>query len=319
MKSYLLKRLLYSLLTLWLVSLFIFAIARILPGDPVQGVLMASHMGIADNNLIEGLRAKFGIDQPLPIQYLVWVKNFIIGDFGVSIASGEKVFEMFMKRLPVTLELFMGSAIWSMLIGFSCGIISAVRRNSFLDHLLTVGAVLGLSIPVFWEGIVLIYLLSVMTHILPPSGYVPFTESITGNLLAMAMPTFIMGTQGAGLIARYVRSSLLSVLGQDFIRTAYAKGLSERQVLIRHALKPAMIPVTTVAGLTFGYVTAGSFIVEYMFAIPGLGRMGVNAIFANDFPVIQATLFIVAINILAVNFLVDVLYGYLDPRVKVRS
>ncbi len=319
MKRYILKRLLYSLLTLWLTSMLIFAIARILPGDPVQGVVMASHMGAVDNNVIEGIRAQFGLNQPLTVQYLIWVKNFISGDWGVSIASGEKVFDMFMKRLPITFELFVCSVLWSMLIGFPCGIISAVKHGDFIDRLLSAGAVLGLSLPVFWEGIILIYLFSVMLHILPPSGFVPFSDSIKGNLLSIAMPTFIMGTQGAGLIARYVRSSLLEVLGQDFIRTAYAKGYSEIEVLLRHALKPALLPVATVAGLTWGYVTAGSFIVEYMFAIPGLGRMGVNAIFSNDFPVIQATLIIVAINILAVNLLVDLQYGYLDPRIRVQS
>jgi peptide/nickel transport system permease protein len=319
MKRYILKRLLYALLTLWLTSMLIFAIARILPGDPVQGVLMASHMGAVDSNVIEGIRAQFGLNQPLIVQYLIWVKNFITGDWGVSIASGEKVFDMFMKRLPITFELFVCSVLWSMLIGFPCGIISAVKRGGFIDRLLSAGAVLGLSLPVFWEGIILIYLFSVMLHILPPSGFVPFSDSIKGNLLSIAMPSFIMGTQGAGLISRYVRSSLLEVLGQDFIRTAYAKGYNEIEVLLRHALKPALLPVATVTGMTWGYVTAGSFIVEYMFAIPGLGRMGVNAIFSSDFPVIQATLIIVAINILAVNLLVDLQYGYLDPRIRVQS
>ena len=149
---------------------------------------------------------------------------------------------------------------------------------------MTTGAIIGISIPVFWEGIVMIYLFAVVTHILPPSGYVPFSENAWKNLLSVAMPTFIMGTHGAGIISSYVRSSLLEVLGQDYIRTAYAKGLRERAVLIRHALKPSLIPVVTVIGLAWGYVVAGSFIVEYMFAIPGLGRMGVNAIFPVIFP-----------------------------------
>jgi peptide/nickel transport system permease protein len=247
------------------------------------------------------------------------MKNFIQGDWGVSIATGEQVLPMFMHRLPVTLELFAGSVFWAFIIGFPCGIISALRRNSWLDVSLTTGAIIGVSIPVFWEGIVMIYLFAVIMHIFPPSGFVPLSESISGNLLCVAMPTFIMGTQGAGLLSRYVRSSLLEVLGQDYIRTAYAKGLQERAVIISHAIKPAMIPVVTVIGLAWGYVVAGSFIVEYMFAIPGLGRMGVNAIFANDFPVIQATLIMVAINILVVNLIVDLLYAYLDPRVRVQQ
>lgn len=225
---------------------------------------------------------------------------------------------MFLQRLPITLELFAGFVFWSAIIGFPFGIISALRRNTWLDASLTTGAVIGISIPVFWQAIVMIYLFAVVTHIFPPSGYVPFSENAWKNLLSVAMPTFILGTHSAGLISRYVRSSLLEVLGQDYIRTAYAKGLRERAVLVRHAIKPSLIPVVTVLGLEWGYMVAGSFIVEYMFAIPGLGRMCMNAIVAFDFPVIQATLILVAINIILVNFMVDLLYGYLDPRVRVQ-
>lgn len=318
MKQYILKRVLYSLLILFFVSILIFALGRVLPGDPVQAALMATGMGPVNAEVIGDLKAQFGLDKPLHVQYLIWVENFIKGDWGTSIASGEKVLPMFMHRLPITLELFAGSIFWSFIIGFPFGILSALKRNSWLDVSLTTGAIVGVSIPVFWEAIILIYLFAVILHILPPSGYVPFSESPWGNLLSIAMPTFVMGTHGAGLFARFVRSSLLEVLGQDYIRTAYAKGLSRAAVVMRHAVKPSLIPVTTVVGLAWGYVVAGSFIVEYMFAIPGLGRMGVNAIFANDFPVIQATLVMVALNVLIVNLGVDLLYGLLDPRVRVQ-
>lgn len=318
MKQYIFKRVLYSLLILFFVSILIFALGRVLPGDPVQAALMATGMGPVNAEVIGDLKAQFGLDKPLHVQYLIWVENFIRGDWGTSIASGEKVLPMFMHRLPVTLELFAGSIFWSFIIGFPFGILSALKRNSWLDVSLTTGAIVGVSIPVFWEAIILIYLFAVILHILPPSGYVPFSESPWDNLLSIAMPTFVMGTHGAGLFARFVRSSLLEVLGQDYIRTAYAKGLSRAAVVMRHAVKPSLIPVTTVVGLAWGYVVAGSFIVEYMFAIPGLGRMGVNAIFANDFPVIQATLVMVALNVLIVNLGVDLLYGLLDPRVRVQ-
>lgn len=318
MKQYILKRVLYSLLILFFVSILIFALGRVLPGDPVQAALMATGMGPVNAEVIGDLKAQFGLDKPLHVQYLIWVENFIKGDWGTSIASGEKVLPMFMHRLPITLELFAGSIFWSFIIGFPFGILSALKRNSWLDVSLTTGAIVGVSIPVFWEAIILIYLFAVILHILPPSGYVPFSESPWDNLLSIAMPTFVMGTHGAGLFARFVRSSLLEVLGQDYIRTAYAKGLSRAAVVMRHAVKPSLIPVTTVVGLAWGYVVAGSFIVEYMFAIPGLGRMGVNAIFANDFPVIQATLVMVALNVLIVNLGVDLLYGLLDPRVRVQ-
>ncbi|HVN71435.1 MAG TPA: ABC transporter permease [Desulfomonilia bacterium] len=318
MRQYILKRALYSVLILFFVSLLIFGLGRVLPGDPIQNALMTSRMGPVNAEVIQDMKAQFGLDKPLHVQYFVWIMNFIQGEWGTSIATGERVLPMFLHRLPITLELFAGSVLWSCIIGFPLGIISALRRNSWLDTSLTTGAIIGVSIPVFWEGIVMIYLFAVILHIFPPSGYVPFSESVKGNLLSVAMPTFIMGTQGAGLLSRYIRSSLLEVLGQDYIRTAYAKGLRVKAVILRHAMKPAMIPVVTVFGLAWGYVVAGSFIVEYMFAIPGLGRMGVNAVFSNDFPVIQATLIMVAVNILVVNLIVDLLYGYLDPRVRVQ-
>lgn len=316
MRRYIAERLVYTGLLLFMVSILIFALARLLPGDPIQAAAMING-DLADAQIIQDLRISFGLDKPLYVQYGIWLKNFIAGDWGVSIGSGEKVREMFFSRLPVTLELFAGSVIWSVIIGFPMGVIAVLRRNTWLDATLTTMAISGVSIPVFWEGIVLIYLFAVTFHLLPPSGFVPFSESPTENLLSVIMPTFVMGTQGAGLFARYVRSSLLDVLGQDYIRTARAKGLTEKAILITHAARPAMIPVVTVVGLAWSYVVAGSFLVEYIFAIPGLGRMGVDAVFARDFPVIQATLIMVALNVLIVNLIVDLLYGYLDPRIRV--
>lgn len=316
MKQFILKRVFYSLLILFLVSIMIFFLGR--ANDPVQNASISTRMGMIDKEVIDALKAQFGLDKPLYLQYWLWIKNFIAGDWGTSIVYREDVRQMFLQRLPITLELFAGFVFWSAIIGFPFGIISALRRNTWLDASLTTGAVIGISIPVFWQAIVMIYLFAVVTHIFPPSGYVPFSENAWKNLLSVAMPTFILGTHSAGLISRYVRSSLLEVLGQDYIRTAYAKGLRERAVLVRHAIKPSLIPVVTVLGLEWGYMVAGSFIVEYMFAIPGLGRMCMNAIVAFDFPVIQATLILVAINIILVNFMVDLLYGYLDPRVRVQ-
>lgn len=316
MRRYIAERLVYTGLLLFMVSILIFALARLLPGDPIQAAAMING-DLADALIIQDLRISFGLDKPLYVQYGIWLKNFIAGDWGVSIGSGENVREMFFSRLPVTLELFAGSVIWSVIIGFPMGVVAVLRRNTWLDATLTTMAISGVSIPVFWLGIVLIYLFAVTLHLLPPSGFVPFSESPMENLLSVIMPTFVMGTQGAGLFARYVRSSLLDVLGQDYIRTARAKGLTEKAILITHAARPAMIPVVTVVGLAWSYVVAGSFLVEYIFAIPGLGRMGVDAVFARDFPVIQATLIMVALNVLIVNLIVDLLYGYLDPRIRV--
>jgi peptide/nickel transport system permease protein len=316
MKRYIASRLLYTILILFFVSILIFSLSRLLPGDPIQAAALIN-TDLANPEIMNDLRAKFGLDKPYHQQYLIWLVDFSKGEWGNSLGSGEDVLEMFLRRLPITLELFIGAVFWSFLIGFPLGIIAALRRNSWLDACLTTTSIIGVSIPVFWEGIVFIYLFAVILPIFPPAGYVHFSESIWGNLLSVAMPTFVMGTQTAGLLARYVRSSLLEVLGQDFIRTARAKGLREKAMLIRHAARPALLPVVTVIGLSWGYMVAGSFLVEYMFAIPGLGRMGVEAVFARDFPVIQATLIIVALNVMMANLTVDLTYGYLDPRVRI--
>ncbi|MBW1801421.1 MAG: ABC transporter permease [Deltaproteobacteria bacterium] len=318
MRNYIIRRLLYSLVILFLVSILIFVMVRLLPGDPIEAAAM-QNSDLADKSIIADLREHFGLNRPVHIQYLIWLRDFFRGEWGKSLGSGELVMDMFLKRLPVTIELFLGAMFWSFIIGFPVGIISALKRNSALDASLTTSAIIGVSIPAFWEGIVFIYIFAVILRILPPSGYVPFWENPWENIRSVIMPTFIMGTQTAGLLARYVRSSLLEVLGQDFIRTARAKGLRERAVIAGHAFKPAMIPVTTVIGLSWSYLVAGSFIVEFMFAIPGLGRMGVEAVFARDFPVLQAVLIIVALNVLLVNLAVDLIYGYLDPRVRLQK
>jgi peptide/nickel transport system permease protein len=310
-------RLAHSLLILALVIVLVFVIARIIPGDAIMAA-MAGSVDLHDATVVARVRQQFGLDQPILVQFAVWIQQFARGDWGTSIGTGEKVLDMFLRRLPITLELFFGASLWSFAIGIPVGIVGALKRNSTLDVLLTTGTMIGVSIPAFWEAIVLIYLLAVVFPILPPSGYVPFADDPLLNLKAMVLPTFVLGTHAAGLLARFVRSSLLEVLGQDFIRTARAKGLSEAAVVAKHAIKPGMIPVVTVIGLYWGGMLAGAFFVEVVFAIPGLGRMSVEAIFQKDFPVMQATLIVVALNVLLANLLVDILYGYLDPRVRVR-
>jgi peptide/nickel transport system permease protein len=310
-------RLLHALVILALVTVLAFVIAQLIPGDAILAAMGAS-ADASDAATVAKVRAQYGLDQPILVQFGDWLSRFVVGDWGTSIGGGEKVYDMFMSRLPATLELFVGATLWSFAIGIPVGIVGALKRNSAVDIALTTGTMIGVSIPSFWEGIMLIYLLAVLLPIVPPSGYVPFSEDPLQNLRLMLLPTFVLGTHSAGLLARYVRSSLLEVLGQDYIRTARAKGFSARAVVVLHALKPAMIPIVTVIGLSWGHMLGGAFIVEVIFAIPGLGRMGVDAIFWKDFPVIQATLVAVALNVLLVNLLVDILYGYLDPRVRIR-
>jgi peptide/nickel transport system permease protein len=316
MGKYIGIRLAHALVILAIVIVLVFVIARLIPGDAIMAA-MAGNVDLHDAAVVAQVRHQFGLDEPILVQFAVWIGHFVQGDWGTSIGTGEKVLDMFLRRLPITLELFVGASLWSLAIGIPAGIIGALKRNSAVDIFVTSGAIIGVSIPTFWEAIVLIYLLAVLVPIFPPSGYVPFSENPLLNLRAMVLPTFVLGTHSGGLLARYVRSSLLEVLGQDYIRTARAKGFSEAAVVAKHALKPGMIPVVTVIGLSWGGLLAGAFFVEVIFAIPGLGRMSVEAIFQKDFPVMQATLIVVSINVLLVNLLVDILYGYLDPRVRV--
>lgn len=318
MARYILLRLAHALVVLAIVTVLVFVIARLLPGDAVMAAMSGS-VDMHDPAVVARVRHEFGLDQPPYLQFFVWLSNFLRGDWGTSLGTGQRVLDMFLQRLPITLELFGWATVWSFAIGIPVGIVSAVKRGSPLDLALTTGALLGVSIPAFWEAIVLIYVLAVMLPLFPPSGYVPVSESAWLNVKAMVLPSFVLGTHSAGLLARFVRSSLLDVLSQDFIRTARAKGLSERAVVVVHAIKPAMIPVVTVVGLSWGGMLAGAFFVEVIFAIPGLGRMSVDAIFQKDFPVLQAMLIAISVNILVINLLVDILYGYLDPRVRVRS
>ncbi len=316
MRRYVARRLLYALVVLAIVTVLVFIMVRLIPGDPIRAA-MQQNVDLSDRRIVDEVRARYGLDRPIPVQFAIWLRDFVTGDWGKSLQTGEPVFEMFWRRLPITLELFLGATAWAWAIGFPFGLLGALRRNSWLDAGLTSVAIAGVSIPTFWEGIVLIYLFAVLFHVLPPSGFVPFMEDPWLNVKSVLMPTFVMGTHSAGFLARYVRSSLLEVLKQDYIQTARAKGLPERIVIRKHTAKPAAIPVVTVIGLAWGHFMAGSFLVEYVFAVPGLGRMGVDAIFAKDFPVIQATLMAVAVNVLLANLAVDLLYGYLDPRIRV--
>jgi len=318
MGKYIGIRLAHALVILAIVVVLVFVIAQLIPGDAIMAA-MAGSVDLHDPEVVARVRHQFGLDQPIVVQFAVWIGHFARGDWGTSIGTGEKVLDMFLRRLPITLELFIGATLWSVAIGIPAGIIGALKRNSATDVFVTTGAIVGVSIPAFWEAIVLIYLLAVLVPVFPPSGYVPFSEDPLLNLRAMVLPTFVLGTHSGGLLARYVRSSLLEVLGQDYIRTARAKGFSEAAVVVKHALKPGMIPVVTVIGLSWGGLLAGAFFIEVIFAMPGLGRMSVEAIFQKDFPVIQATLIVVSLNVLLVNLLVDVLYGYLDPRIRVRG
>ncbi len=309
-------RLGHALVVLVIVVVLTFLITHIIPGDALLARMGGQNFNESSAEAVALLKAQYGLDKPLHVQFFVWITDFLAGNWQESIAYGQDVMEMFLDRCTVTLQLFFWATLWQFLIGIPAGIFGALKRNSLTDMFLTTGALIGVSMPVFWQAIMMIYLLAVLLPIFPPSGFVPFAEDPMGNIISMAMPGFVLGTSAAGSLARYVRSSLLEVMSQDYIRTARAKGLAERSVIILHALKPSMIPVVTVVGLGWAVMISGSFFVENIFALPGIGRMLLMATFEQDFPVIQALLVVISINVLVVNFLVDILYAYLDPRVR---
>ncbi len=318
MGSLLLARAAQAALVLCIVVVLAFAGVHLIPGDALLAAIGETGHEV-DARSLEAVRQAYGMDGPVTTQFWRWLSHFVQGDWGRSIGTGQRVTEMFLQRLPVTLELFVGGTFWAFAIGIPVGTISALRQGSRLDRVLSAAAMIGVSVPTFWAGILMIYVFAVWLPWLPPSGYTPFGTDLALNLQSMLMPTFILGVHSAGLLARYVRSSLLDNLRQDYVRTARSKGLSEREVITRHAIKPSLLPIVTVVGLSWGHMLAGAFFVEVIFALPGLGRMGLEAVFAKDFPIIQALLVVVSLNVLAMNFLVDAAYALLDPRVRLAA
>lgn len=317
MLQFVVYRGLHAAVVLCIVVVVAFAAVQLMPGDALLAAIEATGE-VADSRGLEAVRKLYGQDGTAWEQFWRWLGKFVRGDWGLSLGSGQAVLDMFIQRAPVTLELFFGGLLWALAIGVPVGMICAFKRGTRLDTWLSGGSLVGIALPPTFEALALIYLFAVIFKILPPSGYVPFREDPWGNIQSMILPTFVIGSHLAGVLARYVRSSLLDNLRQDFIRTARSKGLSEVEILFRHAVKPSMIPIVTVLGFTFGGMLAGAFIIEVIFALPGVGRMAVNAIFEKDFPVIQAVLVVTAINVLVVNFLVDIAYAVLDPRIRIR-
>ncbi len=304
MQTYILKRLLQAIPVLFIVTLIVFSLLHFLPGCPAANILGEEATGAQ----IERLRETMGLNRPIYIQYLEWVGGILRGDFGTSLRDGREVFPTLMRRLPATLHLVLASLFISTLIGIPVGVISAVRQNSLLDSFSRVFALLGVSIPNFWLGLMLILLFSYHLGWLPASG--------RGTLAHLIMPSIALGTASAGLITRLTRSSMLEVIRTDFIRTARSKGLIERRVIYGHALKNALLPVTTIVGLQMGYRLGGSLITEAVFAYPGIGHFTYERLLARDMPVVMGNLFLFALMFILINLLTDITYGFLDPRIR---
>lgn len=312
MTRYIAYRLLLTFPVLFLVSVIVFALMNLIPGDPA--LVMAGLE--ADKEAVEALRRQMGLDRPMIVRYGIWLTHILRGDLGKSVRDGRPVLDVLLLKLPTTIELAAVALAISWTIAIPAGILAAWRRRSVIDYTATTLALAGISIPNFWLGIMLIYLFAVNLRWLPPSGYVePWIDPV-GNIKMMIMPATVMGTAQAALVMRLLRSSMLEVLGTEYIRTAHAKGLSDRLVLLRHALKNAMIPVVTVMGLQLAGLLGGAVITETIFAVPGIGRLAVEAILTRDYPMVQGVVLFSAVAIVFVNFTVDVIYPLIDPRIR---
>ena len=314
MQAYVLKRTLSVVPSLLGICVLVFLLLRLIPGDVVDQMLGAQ------NTITEGqrqsLRHFFGLDQPLPLQFWDWIRHIAVGDLGASFRTATPVTELILSRMPVTLELTLFSMLIGSAIGLSTGVVAAVWRNSPLDDGARVVSLFGLSIPEFWQGTMLLLITSLWLHWIPPVDYVAPWENPLRNLLTMLLPAVSLGTVLAANVTRMTRSAMLDVLSRDYVRTARAKGLVERTVMLRHALKNALIPVITVSGLQVGYLLGGAVIVEQVFTLPGIGRLLLDSIYGRDYPVVQGTVLVVAVAFVLVNLIVDLLYAVLDPRIS---
>ncbi len=315
MAAFLIRRLVHAIPILFLVSLIVFLLLRWLPGDPAQLILGQE----ATPEALAALRTKLGLDRPLPVQYVTWLAGVVRGDLGVSLITNQPVLQVILSKLPPTVELAVGAFTFSLLVAIPAGIISATRRGSAADYAATMFAFAGLSIPNFWLGIMLLLFFAVQLKWLPASGYVPLWQDPAQNLKVMILPILATGMREAAIVTRQMRSSLLETLGQDYIRTAWAKGLRERAVLFGHAFKNGLIPIITVGGLQIAGLLGGLVITEQVFSIPGFGRLIVDSIFNRDFTMVQGAVLVAAVIVVLVNILVDVLYAFIDPRIKLAA
>jgi len=313
MQAYVIRRLLQAVPVIILVTLMVFLLLH-LTSDPIA--LMTSGGEALDPQQREALRKELGLDKPILVQYGVWLGKVVQGDFGRSLKTQRLVIDELKVRLPVTAELGVISWLFSVVIAIPAGVISATRRGSKMDLTATVATMAGVAIPSFWLGIMLILLFSVQVRWLPAFGFVSFFSNPVEGFRHLVLPAFSLGLGAAALNMRQTRSAMLEVLSQDYIRTARAKGLHERTVVWLHAFKNASLPVVTLMGLQIGRLLGGAVIIERLFAIPGMGRLMVDSIFFADFPVVQACVLIVALCVVLANLATDLLYAYLDPRIR---
>jgi peptide/nickel transport system permease protein len=312
MLRYITFRLGRALVVLFLISVFVFMMTRLIPGDPAALMLGRG----ASPEAIASLRAAMGLDRPAYTQYFAWIGNALTGDLGTSMRLKTPVVDMVLERYPRTLSFVVAGSLISIAFSLTLGVLTAVRHNSTFDLLVTSGALLGVSIPGFWLGILLILVFSVQLGWLPTSGYASPAEGLGEYLKHLAMPGFTLGIAVGAIMTRFVRASLVEVLYQNYITTAKGKGLGQTLLLFRHAIPNMLIPVVTVFGIQMGYMLGGSVIIEEVFAYPGIGQLVVDSIFRRDYPLVQAAVLAYAITFIIVNLITDIAYGLLDPRVR---
>jgi len=312
MATYLLKRFFILLLTLIIVSIVIFAVLMVIPSDPAQ-IILGIH---ATPETLQTLRHQLGLDRPVTVQYLGYMKNLVMGDLGRSITYDVPISSLIFSRLQVTVPLAVLSMIFAILISIPMGIYSSLHRNRVGDYGIMVFSQIGLAVPAFWAGILLILLFAVTLHWLPAGGFQPWQVDPMRTLSSLFLPALSLGLVRAAVLTRMTRSSMLEVLGEDYIRTARSKGLPQRMVVYKHAFRNAIIPVVTIVGLQAGDLLAGAIIIEMVFHLPGVGRLVFEAIGQRDLPVIQGVVLLIAMMIVVINFVIDIAYRYLDPRIR---
>jgi peptide/nickel transport system permease protein len=316
MMAFIVKRLIISLVVLLLVTVAVFAVMHLLPTDPILIYIAKNDMSAMSSGQIEALRHQFGLDQSVPVQYVNWLGGLVTGNMGKSIFYGEDVSAMLALRLPITIHLGLLTFIISAIFGIFLGVISAVKRGKWIDSVVTVTANLGITAPSFWVAILMIYVFSYKLSILPVYGYTSPFQDFWKSTQQVIMPVFCLALVPMATLARQTRSSMLEVIRQDYIRTAWSKGLSQSIIILRHSLKNAFIPVVTILGVQVRNIFGGAVIIETIFNIPGLGRMMVEALRQQDYQVVQAGVVVVGVVVLFSNMLVDISYGWFDPRIQ---
>ena len=315
MSRYIVRRVLNAIPVLLFVSILVFALTNVMSGDPVEAISGGSE-GSLSPQAIQQLREELGLNHSLPVQYLNWLKDAVRGDLGKSINTHRPVTEAIKDRLPTTLQLALVAWFIGVSISIPLGIVAGVKRNTWVDHVATLIALGGVAMPAFWMGLMLILVFGVWWQVLPPSGFVSVFDNPVEAAKYLVLPAVTLGLHQTGSLTRQMRSSMVEVLNQDFVRTARAKGLKEQRVIIVHAMRNAMLPVLTVLGLQAGALVGGTVVIEQVFAIPGMGRLALTSVLSQDIPVIQGVVLVVAVAVLAANLITDLLYSVLDPRIR---